>query len=209
MKQALAGFLMLAATMVTANAGAFEWGGSSQDAERFRLKATATFLVDGTVVTGSSVQEFQLTWSGPSVIRSGGAWRLDVRGEAITVPIEGQQPIYVEISENVVFYNCAVRTNNQTVRDSLLNLQNCNASFLPTAIRFDGETIKTAEPVYIGKQDWNGYEFLNLTFERTDEPVTEGTIPPDLWVDPSLVIHVPYDRLRRTLGTPFFKKEAF
>lgn len=185
------------------------WGGLKQEADTFRLRATATFVVDGVERSGSSVQEYRLVWNYQPQIGNDGAWRLLARGEGIKVDVPGEEPIYVQLTAGTVFSNCGTPSRGQdAIRDSLLTFKRCEADkVLPTAIRYVGEDADVLAVHGIGK-DWNGYEFRSLVYERTSEPVTDGVMP-TLQSDSRGLIYVPFGTGRQTLGNLSFKHEDF
>lgn len=198
---------VVAAIILVAVLGFLLWQRIDVDSRTFRLKATATILVDGVERTGSSVQEYHLAWN-----ILGRAWRLLVRGEAIRIDVPGEEPIYVLISPNAVFNNCATRNKGQDeVKTSLLQVARCEVrETYPTAVRFDGTgNYQEAIPIHIGGKGVNGYQFVGMTFERTRDPVTEGTMPARLWIDPRMVVQVPWGEFTNLLGGVDFKAEKF
>lgn len=176
----------------------------------FRLKATATFLVDGVERTGSSVQEYGLEWNYQPQIGNNGAWRLLVKGEGIRVDVPNAEPIYVQLASGTVFNNCAVRSQGQDeLRKSLLGIEHCDVDFYPTAIRFAGESHSSVLAVHAARQDRNGYRFVSMTFDRTEDPITEGNIPSDMPTDPKGLIYLKYDGLTDIMSLLSFESEDF
>jgi len=145
----------------------------------FRLRATATVLVDGVEYTGSSVQEFKITWTYEPQIGRNGAWGLKARGEAVRIDIPDEEPIYVPISADPVFYNCIDLTSQDSIKTSLSNIIHCDLPKFPPAVRFDGRG--GAERIHADIYGSGRYEFVSMSFTRTIEPVTEGRIPERLY----------------------------
>lgn len=201
---------VVAATLLVAVLGYLLWQRVDIDSRTFRLKATATILVDGVERTGTSVQEYRLEKIYPALNGFMGAWRLMVRGEAIRIDVPGEEPIYVLLSENSVFDNCATRNKGQDeVKASLLQLTRCDLQTFPRAVRFDGAgDYAKAIPVHFEGRDWNGYRFLSMSFERTQEPLTEGFIPVQLWTYGGPPVEVPLGKRTAVLST-YFKMENF
>jgi len=175
---------------------------------RFKLQATATVRVDGVDYTGSAVQEFSLGWAIRGLDMTG-AWGLRTRGEAVRIDIPDEEPIYVLISANTVFYNCADRWFQDAIRESLLNLKKCDVRKFPSAVRFDGSgDYSEAIAVHYAGKDWNGYEFVSMSFTRTNEPITEGRIPDSLWKPGNPPVKIPHGEYTSIVNLGF-KQEKF
>ena len=175
----------------------------------FRLRATATVLVDGVEYTGSSVQEFKITRDYEPQIGRTGAWGLKVRGEGIRIDIPDEEPIYVLISANPVFYNCIDLTSQDSIKTGLSNIIHCDLPKFPSAVRFDGSgDYSEAIAVHYEGKDWNGYEFVSMSFTRTIEPVTDGRIPKPLWTYGAPSIKVPLGKYTDAINSGF-KWEKF
>ena len=203
---------VVAALIVVAVLGVLLWQRMDVDSRTFRLKATATILVDGVERTGSAVQEYRLDWNWQPQVGNNGAWRLVVRGEAIRIDVPSEEPIYALISADVAYDNCANRTGSQDqIKDSLLGLTRCEVKQLfPTTIRFDGSgNYQEAIAVHVGGEDRNGYRFARMTFERTDDPITEGRSPPDPWPDLDGPIKVRAGGGIYSISKQEFKQEYF
>lgn len=164
------------------------------DAKTFRLKATATILVDGVERTGMSVQEYHLETGSRGFDVFNYTWVLKVRGEAVRIDVPGEEPIYVTMYANTVYANCAAGAGDRdAIKDRLLQFTRCvvrvrpyrpgsHPRVYPPTVRFDGSgNYEEAIPVYVGGEDADGYQFVSMTYERTNDPVTEGRIPVELW----------------------------
>jgi hypothetical protein len=146
----------------------------------FKLKATATVLVDGVERTGSAVQEYRLDWDWEPQIGNNGAWRLVVRGEAVRVDVPGAEPIYVLISAGTVFNNCAKRDGFQDeLKESLLTTGYCEVKSHAAAVRFDPDHT-TAVAIPIGSRS-GPVEFVGMSYQRSDEPITREGSPRHAW----------------------------
>lgn len=203
---------VIAAIIAVTLAGFLLWQRLDEGARTFRLKATATVLVDGVERTGSAVQEFQVQKIYSALNGFSGHWRLTVRGEAVRIDVPGGEPIYALISSGTVFNNCAKRNGTQEeLKESFLEIQHCEVTGLyPTTIRFDGSgNYQEAIAVNVGGQDRNGYQFVRMAFERTTDPVTEGRSPPNPWPHLNGPIKVHYDGKIHSVSRQDFKLEEF
>jgi len=202
---------VVVALILVAVLGFLLWQRIDVDSRTFRLKATATILVDGVERTGSSVQEYRLDWNWQPQVGNNGAWRLVVRGEAIRIDVPDGEPIYVLLSPNTVYDNCANRSGSQDeIKESLLQMARCEPDSFPWAIRFDGSgNYQEAMGVHIGGKDGDGYQFVSMTYERTDEPVTEGRSPQNPWPDLDGPIKIQFDGKTHSVSTIVFNAEFF
>lgn len=211
--------LVVIAGVVGAGVGAYQLSWSLLT---FRLKATATILVNGVERTGSSVQEFQLHRdSGGQIIPVYYSWDLKMRGEAVRIDIPGEEPIYVTMYADNVYDNCAARrADPDEIKASLLQITRCEvrprsrypdqlagSGVYPPAVRFDGSgNYDEAIPVYVGGKNVEGYQFVSMTYERTNDPITEGRVPVELWghkgsgVKVTREVWVPKGRVLTSLG---------
>jgi hypothetical protein len=194
------------------------WVGWLSSPNTIRLKATATVLVDGVPRTGSSVQEFRMEWVSQPHIGRTGAWRIVARGEAIRVDVPGEEPVYVLMSVSndsgnygaLVEAACTVRGQGRDVQlESFMNMSECSLERFPKAVRFDGSGHDTAIAVFTAGESRNGYDFLSMAFERSDEPVTRGNIPPELYASGRYPTKVPFGRFRVVAGNLEFSSERF
>jgi len=175
------------------------WGFVDRQVNTFRLKATATILVDGVPRTGSSVQEYKLVWN---YVTS--AWLLLGRGEGIVIDVPGEEPIYVQFAVDTVFGNCANRVDGQAaLYQSLLDLEHCDVKTFPAAITFKGNT---PVAVYLGKFHGPQNPFVSMSFERTNDSLTVGRMPPP--ESESAVVRVSYDGHTRRFSKLDFNRET-
>ena len=195
------------------------WASSLPKGETIRLLATATILVDRVERTGSSVQEFQLQWIYEPQIGRTGAWRVAARGEAIKVDVPGEEPIYVLMSSSsdsgnygpLLEAQCTVRDQGpEKQKESRVNLNRCALTKFPKAIRFEGSgDYDTAVAVYTAGESQNGYQFVSMTFEKTDDVVTRGQIPQLLFAPGRKSTRVPFGRFTEIAGNLEFSSETF
>jgi len=218
-KTMMAGAVLVAVVVGAGYVGLSLWANSMPKGETIRLRATATILVDGVERTGSSVQEFQLQWVYQPQIGRTGAWRIASRGEATKVDVPGEEPIYVLMSLSSSNGNYGVLVETQcTVRDegpeaqkaSFTNIDSCSFDHFPKAIRFDGSgDYDTAIAVFAGGESRNGYRFTSMTMVRTDAPLTEGTMPMQIWAGDRKTVRAPYDQRISVIGEYSFKADHF
>lgn len=106
---------------------------------------------------------------------------------------------------------CTVRNEGPDAqRASFVNMKRCDFARFPKAIRFDDSgDYDTAIAVFTGGESRNGYQFVGMSFERTDEPVTEGTMPMHIWDNRKKSIRVPFDGFTEVAGSLEFKTEKF
>lgn len=189
-----------------------------QSAETIKLRATATVLVDGEEYSGSAVQEFQLQWVLHPELGTAGAWRVASRGEAILVDIPGGKPVFVLMSASnsngnygfLVEAQCTDREGSvERQKESFLQLDHCDLSAFPKAVRLDPNDRSSGEAVYVDGAGRNGYDFVAMTFERTEDETTKGVIPRSLSDKGARSIRIPFEKFIAVVGDLEFASEVF